>query len=579
MERIEDNLLQSNGRKAGSRRSRSMSRTICLMMALRRRGATVLRHGVRQMLVALLLFAPTLCSKAMEWRGLMIDVSRHYMPIDFLEREIDAMHRYGLNTLHLHLTDAAGWRMEIRKYPRLTEIGAWRTAWEWKTWWNDGHRAYADSSAYGGYYTQEELRSLVDYAAKRGVTIVPEIEFPAHSEEVIAAYPHLGYNKAELDMASDDVFRFMDDVLTEVAAVFPSPYLHVGGDEAGTQHARQPDAMRRINAIVRRLGRRLIVWDEALTDDPADSTMAIMVWRNTDTAIRAMRLGHQVVMSPGAFCYLDKYQDAPATQPEAMGGYLPLKDMYQSLMASSEALRDEPKLLGYQANLWTEYIPTAAHAEYMAWPRALCIAALPGGCLCSADEGPTDASYLAFRRRAIEATRYLRDTLHINTFPLDKEVGQRPEYDQPTKSLSTGRGVTYLSRYYDGYAAGGCQALTDGLRGGWSNTDGRWQGFIGRGRMDVVIDLQKVRRIRSVRSSFMQNTGPEIYLPARIIISSSRDGRHYTTLSDTTYVETQAPVDFVTRGWTGRGRARYIRFQALNGSRGGWVFADEVEVY
>ncbi len=193
----------------------------------------------------------TLLAQPYEWRGMMIDVSRHFMPIEYLYKEIDAMQMVGLNRLHLHLTDAAGWRMEIKSRPRLTDIGAWRTAANWQEWW-DGDRKYSDSAhGFGGYYTQKELRRLVKYAKKKGIIIVPEIEFPAHSEEAVAAYPEIGFNHAEMDMKKEEAYRFMEDVLREVADVFPSEYLHIGGDEASTQQDIQPEGMRRVRDIVR----------------------------------------------------------------------------------------------------------------------------------------------------------------------------------------------------------------------------------------------------------------------------------------------------------------------------------------
>lgn len=197
----------------------------------------------------------------------MIDVSRHFVPLDELYREVDIMSHYGLNTLHLHLTDAAGWRMEIKAYPRLTEVGAWRTRQTWKEWWNkpekqDGQdlsyvRAYSDSkSGFGGYYTQDELKGLVKYAQAKGITIVPEIEFPGHSEEVCAAYPEVAFNHAEMNVSKEETYKFMETILKEVAEVFPSKYIHCGGDETATQKEQYAGAIRRMNSIVRALAAR-----------------------------------------------------------------------------------------------------------------------------------------------------------------------------------------------------------------------------------------------------------------------------------------------------------------------------------
>lgn len=488
----------------------------------------------------------------------MLDVSRHFMPMDFLYRQVDAMQHFGLNRLHLHLTDAAGWRMEIKKYPRLTEVGAWRPVASWETWWS-GDRRYGGS--YGGYYTQQELRQLVAYAAERGVMIVPEIEFPAHSEEVVAAYPQLGFNHAEMDMQREDVYRFMADVLSEVADVFPSPYLHVGGDEAATQHDLQPMGMRRLQHICDSLGRRMIVWDEALTDEPADSASIIMVWRDAATAERALHLGHQVIMCPGRWCYLDKCQDAPATQPKSMGGYLPLRQVYD--------FEPTPGVLGIQCNVWCEYIPTPQHAEYMLWPRAIAIAEISSG---------QKRDWKHFRRYALEGVRWLRDSLGVNAFDLAHEVGERPERNRRARSLAVGCPVTYMHAYHSYYPASGNGALTDGLCGGWSNTDGRWQGFIGRQGMDVIVDLGHKRCIHSVGSTFLQSTGPEIFLPNRFVVSVSLDGEHYETVLDRSYPDDATPERYEFLSWQGKSTARYVRVQALPGQRQGWIFADEILV-
>lgn len=514
----------------------------------------------------------SLYAESLPWRGVMIDVSRHFMPLEDIRRQIDAMQHFGLNTLHLHLTDAAGWRMEIKSYPRLTSVGAWRTAPDWKTWWY-GDRKYADSqTGHGGYYTQEELKELVEYAHQRHVEIVPEIEFPAHSEEVMAAYPELGFNHAEMDMQSDAVYGFMRSVLEEVCRVFPSPYLHLGGDEAATQHDLQPTGMRRLKQIVDSLGRRMVVWDEALTDEPADSGMIIMVWRNIDTARKALDLGHDVILCPGKWCYLDKCQDDPTREPKAAGGYLPIDSVYALPDVVSVSGK---KVMGVQANVWTEHIENARYAEYMLWPRAFAIAELGRTGL------DTPRHTKSFHKKALAATHWLQNELHINAFPLDKEVGERPERKKRVNCLSTGRPVTYLLPYHPYYEAKGDVTLTDGERGGWNNTDGRWQGFI-RGGMDVIVDLGSNRRISSIEGDFLQSIGPEIFLPYMLEILVSTDSTSWTMLHRESLIESPRPEDYKLLGWHASGkekmRARYIRFRALTGPRQGWVFCDEIIV-
>ena len=522
--------------------------------------------------VCAFVFVGTMPAQPMEWRGIMIDVSRHFLPIDYLYKEVDAMERFGLNKLHLHLTDAAGWRLEIKSRPRLTEIGAWRSAPLWKDWWN-GDRKYSDrENGFGGYYTQSQMHSLIDYAQKKGIDIIPEIEFPAHSEEAVAAYPEIGYNHAEMDMAKEETYAFMRDVLTEVAALFPSHYIHVGGDEATTQHGLQPEGMRRVKEIADSLGKRMIVWDEALTDEPSDSDMIIMVWRNIGTAQKAMQLGHPAILCPGKYCYLDKAQDAPTTQPKAAGGYLPIDSVYALPLFNNQ------KLLGLQANVWTEHIETPEYMEYMLWPRAFAIAEI-------GREGFTeDSDIQAFHQRALEATKILRDSLHINAFNLAQEVGERKIVVQNSPSTSSGTkcrvksSLHYNTKPHSAYPGSSEECLIDGIFGGWNNTDGKWQGFIGRGGMDVTLDLGRKTTVRSIMGDFMQSTGPEIFFPFRIKISVSDDGSHYTLLSDKSYPDIYCtqPEDYRQLGWQGRVKTQFIRLQAFPGDRGGWIFCSEV---
>ncbi len=473
------------------------------------------------------------------------------------------MAHFDLNVLHLHLTDAAGWRVEIGKYPRLTEIGAWRSRELWKDWWF-GDRAYG--GPYGGYYTQDELRDLVAYAAERGVTIVPEIEFPGHSEEVVAAYPHLGFNHAEMDLDNDSVYVFMRDVLTEVAGIFSSPYLHVGGDEVATQKDKQQEAMFRVQEIVNGLGRHMVVWDDILSyGDKADSLDAvIMVWRNLSWAREAMERGQQVVLCLGRWLYFDRAQDAPVTQPDNAGGYLPMDSVYALPLADLLSCGDG--VLGIQCNVWREYIPTVEHTEYMLWPRAVAVSRLAHG--LGAD-----------RDAELKATGWLRDSLHINAFDLSREVGQRSDRSVVVNSLSTGKLVRYLHPYHPYYPAAGDASLTDGLQGGWDNTDGRWQGFIGSQGMDVVVDLGESTHINKVDVTFLQSCGPEIFLPATFVLSASDDGIGFEPFHRMTDIEDVRQFACETLEWSGTLETRYIRVQAMPGPRQGWVFADEIKVW
>lgn len=510
-------------------------------------------------------------NSALEWRGLMIDVSRHYMPMEFLYKQIDAMEHFGLNRLHLHLTDAAGWRMEIKSRPRLCNVGAWRTARSWQEWW-EGDKAYSNSRhGYGGYYTQDELRAFVAYAAQRGVEVVPEIEFPAHSEEVVAAYPEVGFKDyGEMDMQKEETYALMRDVLTEVAEVFPTKYIHVGGDEAATQHDTQPEGMRRIKQILDSLGRRMIVWDEALTDEPRDSDVIIMVWRDIETAQKAARLGHDVILSPAKWCYLDKSQEDISKGARTQGGYLSVDKVY-TLPNPFTTEAEKKHLLGIQANLWTEYVETQERAECMIWPRAFAIAELGR---IGLDTPRDDAK--TFHKKAVEATRWLH-AHGYNAFDLEHASSDHSLPVLFKKGLKI-TGVEYNNKYSGKYSADGDMSLFDGKAGSYDFSEG-WLGFIGKEGMDVTIDLGKVKKIKTISADFLQTVGPQIYYPYHVTIEISLDGNNFNNLSVNDYPDDYAQKDGAkVMSWTGKTLTRYIRIKALPGEKEGWIFCDEIMI-
>ena len=535
------------------------------------------------------------------WRGFMQDVSRHFFSIEYLKRQIDAMARLKLNVLHLHLTDAAGWRVEIDRYPLLTSFAAWREGALWKDWWF-GERKYLPEGtpgAYGGYYTKEELRELVQYAAERCITIVPEIEMPSHSEEVLTAYPELSctgepYRHSDFCIGKEETFEFLENVLTEIMEVFPSQYIHIGGDEASKKawaecplcQARmkaegladvdelQSYMIRRTGRFLEAHGRTLVGWDEILQGG-ADSAAVVMTWRSVEEGERAASGGNRTVMTPGAYCYFDTYQDDPSTLPTAMGGYLPLSKVYSFEPVPSGLSPDEAaKIIGVQANLWCEYVPTEPHAELMIYPRLYALAEVAWSPASGRD-------YEDFHRRALALCAQM-EAEGYNVFDLAREVGDRPAAQSSVEHLARGCKVIYNAPYNSTYAAGGDTALTDGLHGGWTYGDGRWQGFISRGRLDVTVDLGRVQDVRSVELDFMQVCGPEVFLPAEVVISASSDGVSFVELRRITReVIRDDRVTFVTDGWYADGQsvsARYIRVQARSGQFGGWVFTDEIVV-
>ena len=533
------------------------------------------------------------------YRGLMLDVSRHFSTKEFIKKQIDALAYYKINRLHLHLTDAAGWRLEIKKYPLLTDFAAWRTDPTWKKWWNGGRKylRYDEPGASGGYYTQDDIREILEYARQHYITVIPEIEMPSHSEEVLAAYPQLScsgepYKNSDFCVGNEETFTFLENVLTEVMELFPSEYIHVGGDEAGKsawktcpkcqkrmkdEHLANVDELQsylihRIEKFLNNHGRRLLGWDEILQGGIAPNA-TVMSWRGEEGGIAAVTSGHHAIMTPGAYCYLDSYQDAPYSQPEAIGGYLPLKKVYAYDLVPASLTAEQAKLVyGVQGNLWVEYIPTPEHVEYMIYPRMLALAEV-------AWSAPERKSWPDFHTRALSAVADLQKKGY-HPFDLSKEIGSRPESLQPVSHLALGKKVTYNSSYSPHYPAQGNTALTDGIRGDWTYGDGSWQGFISDNRLDVTIDMEKETPIHSITAAFMQVVGAEVFLPETVIISISDDGINFTELQKQHFeVSKETPIRFTDISWQGEAKGRYVRYQAQAGSEfGGWIFTDEIIV-
>ena len=533
------------------------------------------------------------------YRGLMLDVSRHFSTKEFIKKQIDALAYYKINRLHLHLTDAAGWRLEIKKYPLLTEFAAWRTDPTWKQWWNGG-RKYVRCDApgtYGGYYTQDDIREILEYARQHYITVIPEIEMPSHSEEVLAAYPQLScsgepYKNSDFCVGNEETFTFLENVLTEVMELFPSEYIHIGGDEAGKsawktcpkcqkrmkdEHLANVDELQsylihRIEKFLNNHGRHLLGWDEILQGGIAPNA-TVMSWRGEEGGIAAVTSGHRAIMTPGAYCYLDSYQDAPYSQPEAIGGYLPLKKVYSYNPVPASLTAEQAKLVyGVQGNLWVEYIPTPEHVEYMIYPRILALAE-------TAWSAPERKSWPDFHTRALSAVADLQ-AKGYHPFDLKKEIGSRPESLQSVSHLALDKKVIYNSPYSSHYPAQGNTALTDGIRGDWTYGDGSWQGFISDNRLDVTIDMEKETSIHSVTAAFMQVVGAEVFLPETVVISISDDGTHFTELRNQHFeVSKETPIRFTDISWQGEAKGRYVRYQAQAGSEfGGWIFTDEIIV-
>ena len=339
------------------------------------------------------------------YRGMHLDVARHFFDVDFIKKYIDLMALHKMNTFHWHLTEDQGWRIEIKKYPLLTEVGAWRDG-TLIGHLRDQPRQY-DGIRYGGYYTQDEVREVVAYATERHITVIPEIEMPGHALAALAAYPELGCTGGPYEVAqewgifedvfcagNDKNFEFLEDILSEVTELFPSQYIHIGGDECpktrwkecpkcqariqeeglADEYELQSYFIRRIEKFLLSKGRNIIGWDEILEGGLAPQA-TVMSWRGVRGGIEAAQMGHDVIMTPTSHCYFDYYQADPETQPLAIGGYLPLNRVYEfNPIPLDLSDKEAEHILGSQGNVWTEYMKTSDHVEYMAYPRAIALA-------------------------------------------------------------------------------------------------------------------------------------------------------------------------------------------------------------
>ncbi|MDN3665194.1 beta-N-acetylhexosaminidase [Algibacter miyuki] len=337
------------------------------------------------------------------YRGMHLDVARHFFPVDFVKKYIDILAMHKMNTFHWHLTEDQGWRIEIKKYPKLTSIGSIRkeTIVGHGNTWNKPEVEY-DGKPYGGFYTQEDIKEVVAYAETRHITIIPEIELPGHSLAAITAYPELGNTGEQYEVGtrwgvfpeiyapSEKTFEFLEDVLTEVIALFPSKLIHIGGDEAPKkqweesklaqdiikreglkdEHELQSYFIRRIEKFLNSKGRNIIGWDEILEGGLAPNA-TVMSWRGEKGGIEAAKMHHNVVMTPTRYCYFDFYQTKDRTnEPLAIGGNTSVEQVYSYNPLPKELTKEEQKyILGAQANVWTEYIKTPEHVEYMVLPR------------------------------------------------------------------------------------------------------------------------------------------------------------------------------------------------------------------
>ena len=394
-------------------------------------------------------------------RGIMLDESRSFKGKAYILKQIDALALLRMNVMHLHLTDAAGWRLQIDAYPNLTDHVAWRVGETYHEWEALGYpfTNAQDPKAYGGFYTKDDIREIVAYAAERHIDIIPEIEMPGHSMEVNRAYPEIACVGPDgkprpfswdLCVGNDDTFKFLETVLEEVIELFPYKYIHIGGDEAvkkdwevcvncqkrmeeeGMKHKNELQGylVRHIEAFLRERGKTIIGWDE-IVETGLPEQAVVMSWRGTPGGIKASAQGHDVIMSPNSYVYLDYYQDLIKKEPKAVGHMQSLRHVYKYDPLEGIAPEYHHHILGLQGNLWCELIPYPAHAEYMLYPRAFAIAEI----------GWTPQElrdFFPFRERCLKLITVFR-ALGYNTFDLFGESLKaqtgRLRFDDPSFKL------------------------------------------------------------------------------------------------------------------------------------------------
>ena len=530
------------------------------------------------------------------YRGVHIDTSRHFFDIDFLKKQLDRMARLKINRFHWHFTDGPGWRPEIKKYPQLTRYTAYRPYENFNAFHKKGGRfCVADApAAQGGFYTQDQMRDLVQYAAERNITVIPEIEMPGHSDEVTTVFPELSctgkpYTTGSLCPGKEETFTFLQNVLDEIMEIFPSELIHIGGDEAiMTNWKSCPDCQRRmkeegfkeveqlqsylihrIEAYVNSKGRNIMGWDEILKGGLAPHA-TVMSWRDEEGGKFAVRSGQNTVMTPNQYLYFDYYQDAPATQPDAIGGYLPLEKVYGYDIPKDLTDKERANILGVQANHWSEYIPTPEHMEYMMYPRVLALAEI-------AWTQPEKKDYKEFHSRALAEVVKLQHAGY-HPFELKDEVGRRPEALQPVQHLAKGAKVTYNIPFTRLPEPAKEKAMTDGRQGDWENNDGNWLGT--QKAVDFVIDLGEVKPIQYVGATYLQSEARWIHLPSMVRYSISEDGKEYKILGEYTHdVPHEKRFALKEMAWEGKDQARFIRVEAKQSPRKwGWIFLDELIV-
>ena len=549
------------------------------------------------------------------YRGMHLDVGRHFFPKEFMKKYIDLLALHNMNTFHWHLTDDQGWRIEIKKYPKLTEIGSQRS----RTVIGRNTQEY-DNTPYGGFFTQEEAKEIVKYAQERYITVIPEVDLPGHMLAALAAYPEMGCTGGPYEVCprwgifedvlcigNDQTMQFLEDVMNEIIEIFPSKYVHIGGDEAPrtrwekcpkcqarikteglkadknhtAEDRLQSYCMTRIEEFLNSKGRQIIGWDEILEGDVAPNA-TVMSWRGMEGGIKAAQLGHDVIMTPTSFCYFDYYQTADTKdEPLGIGGYVPIEKVYSLEPVPAVLTEEQSKhILGAQANLWTEYIHSSEHVEYMVLPRMAALAEVQW-------TQPEKKDFKDFTKRLARLMKfYQRDGFNYAKHVFDLKVDFTPDvtkkavvvtlstiddapiyytldgtepttaslkYTEPVsitetadfqavvirpegKSKVVNKKISFNKATYcpieltfqpsEKYKFGGAITLVDGMKGNDSYATGAWLGFVG-GNVEAIIDLGQESEIKQVATNAIVDMSAWIMGSTGLVVSISDDNKEF----------------------------------------------------
>lgn len=608
-------------------------------------------------------------SPQFQWRGLHLDVARHFFTVDEVKRFIDVMAFYKFNTFHWHLTDDQGWRIEIKKYPKLTEVGAYRDS-TIVGHYNANPRVY-EKKKYGGFYTQEQVKDVVAYAAKKYITVVPEIELPGHARAAIAAYPELSCTEQILPVPGlwgvfEDIFcskgetiDFLKNVLDEVVELFPGEYIHIGGDEAPKErwnhcekckkvmdenglsdaHELQSHFIQQIDDYLTAKGKKIIGWDEIL-EGGLSTNAAVMSWRGEEGGIEAANQKHNVVMSPTTYCYFDYYQSGSASEPLAIGGFLPLDKVYgYSIIPKEMSAEAKQYVLGGQANLWTEYISTFSQVEYMMYPRALALIQnlwstnkldyddfltvfsknqehllqkmkvnysrsvyLPELKISRIDNGVkyefvskkddklklTKESHrfdmgVGLEVNELEGNSYESTKFH---FPMEESFILKLESSLLLNKISykfinhagLGLPIELVTKPHPKYSNNGDLTLVDGVFGARPWKGDQWLGFNEK-EIEIIIDFKGDIELKEIAVSFLEANGSWIYLPKSMHITFEDEKGIWKEFADVRVTGEYQRIDF-------NKKAKRIKLKILSideipkGNEGAgfqpWTFIDEI---